>query len=141
MKPCAREESEQRTRLHRKQRSAVILLFFVFVVVVVVVPLFIDEGCARQRSVPLLTSMHLPRAEREPSKLSPGRMLPHIQNTEGERERKRGERRGGTFSLPPPSNIDYINPSYPKKFIHTERKKTAERGVRRDGRTGCLSCL
>lgn len=113
--PCAPEESEQRTRLHRKQRitvipPSVILLF----VVPLFILLFADEGYARQRSVPqlviLLASIHLPRAEREPSKLSPGRMLLHIQKTEGvreergrgveretERERKRErERRIGT---------------------------------------------
>lgn len=96
--PCAREESEQRTRLHRKQRITVIppsvILPFIPLILLFVVPLFIllfaDERCARQRSVPLsvilLASIHLPRAEREPSKLSPGRMLFHIQKAEGERE-------------------------------------------------------
>lgn len=108
MKPCAREESEQRTRLHRKQRITVIppsvIPSFIPLILLFVVPLvillFADEGCARQRSVPLLVillaSIHLPRAEREPSKLSPGRMLLHIQKTEGEREReRRGEGGGG----------------------------------------------
>lgn len=42
----------------------------------------------------LLSSMHLPRAEREPSELSPGRMLLHIHGAEGERARERVERKG-----------------------------------------------
>lgn len=63
--------------------------------------------------------MHLPRAEREPSELSPGRMLLHIHKTEGvregerdrgmqgERERERGARE---FFLV----LTKKNPSYPK---------------------------
>lgn len=104
--PCAREESEQKTRLHRKQRITVIppsvIPLLIPLILLFVVPLFIlrvaDEGCARRRSVPLLVtilaSMHLPRAEREPSTLSPGRMLLHIQKTEGERVWGRESERG-----------------------------------------------
>lgn len=113
--PCAREESEHRARVHRKQRIAVtppsvilpssvpliallVTLTVLLLPVVVVVPR--DERRARQRSVPLLAkrfaSIHLPRAEREPSKLSPGRMLLHIQKTEGGQREREGEmERGG----------------------------------------------
>ena len=126
--PCARDESDQRTRLQRKQRVAVaprsVILPHVPRILRSVVPLSVrrcaDEGCSRQPlSVKCSASTHLPRAEREPSELSPGRMLLHIQRTRGERgretererERERGRRRerGGKrerFYLPPPSNTD-----------------------------------